>query len=146
MNLDLRMQVHPGELWISKQRVHIVLEASKSAVRSFKQYLGRLYALSLKELFCTEGITKPHAIITYFFLSLCLFLSVCLHAVKALRAFHQSLPVYYLNDLTMIKRGSFPFQLQLMIAYPIILQNNTELWGIASAITINNSTIHALLS
>ena len=30
-NLDLRMQVHPGELWGSKQRVHIVLEASKSA-------------------------------------------------------------------------------------------------------------------
>ena len=30
-NLDLRVQVHPGELWISKQRVHIVLEASKSA-------------------------------------------------------------------------------------------------------------------
>ena len=25
------MQVHPGELWVSKQRVHIVLEASKSA-------------------------------------------------------------------------------------------------------------------
>ena len=30
-NLDLRVQVHPGELWISKQQVHIVLEASKSA-------------------------------------------------------------------------------------------------------------------
>ena len=30
-NLDLRMQVHPAELWVSKQRVHIVLEASKSA-------------------------------------------------------------------------------------------------------------------
>ena len=30
-NLDLRVQVHPGELWISKQRVHIVLQASKSA-------------------------------------------------------------------------------------------------------------------
>ena len=29
-NLDLRVQVHPGELWFSKQRVHIVLEASKS--------------------------------------------------------------------------------------------------------------------
>ena len=29
-NLDLRVQVHPGELWVSKQRVHIVLEASKS--------------------------------------------------------------------------------------------------------------------
>ena len=29
--LDLRVQVHPGELWVSKQRVHIVLEASKSA-------------------------------------------------------------------------------------------------------------------
>ena len=28
-NFDL--QVHPGELWVSKQRVHIVLEASKSA-------------------------------------------------------------------------------------------------------------------
>ena len=28
--LDLRVQVHPGELWISKQRVHIVLEASKT--------------------------------------------------------------------------------------------------------------------
>ena len=28
---DLREQVHPGELWVSKQRVHIVLEASKSA-------------------------------------------------------------------------------------------------------------------
>jgi hypothetical protein len=25
------MQVHPGELWVSKQRMHIVLEASKSA-------------------------------------------------------------------------------------------------------------------
>ena len=25
------MQVHPGELWVSKQRVHIVLVASKSA-------------------------------------------------------------------------------------------------------------------
>ena len=25
--LDLRVQVHPGELWVSKQRVHIVLEA-----------------------------------------------------------------------------------------------------------------------
>ena len=30
-NLDLRVQVHPGELWFSKQLVHIVLEASKSA-------------------------------------------------------------------------------------------------------------------
>ena len=30
-NLDLRVQVHPGELWVSKQRVHIVLQASKSA-------------------------------------------------------------------------------------------------------------------
>ena len=29
--LDLRVQVHPGELLVSKQRVHIVLEASKSA-------------------------------------------------------------------------------------------------------------------
>ena len=29
--LDLRVQVHPGELWVAKQRVHIVLEASKSA-------------------------------------------------------------------------------------------------------------------
>ena len=29
-NLDLRVQVHPGELWDSKQRVHIVLEASQS--------------------------------------------------------------------------------------------------------------------
>ena len=26
-NLDLRVQVHPRELWVSKQRVHIVLEA-----------------------------------------------------------------------------------------------------------------------
>ena len=32
--LDLWVQVHPGELWVSKQRVHIVLEASKSAVMS----------------------------------------------------------------------------------------------------------------
>ena len=31
-NLDLRVKVHPGEIWVSKQRVHIVLEASKSAV------------------------------------------------------------------------------------------------------------------
>ena len=30
-NLDLRVQVHPRELWVSKQRVHIVLEAPKSA-------------------------------------------------------------------------------------------------------------------
>ena len=30
-NLDLLVQVHPGELWVSKQRVHIVLEASKTA-------------------------------------------------------------------------------------------------------------------
>ena len=30
-NLDLRVQVHPGELWVSKQWVHIVLQASKSA-------------------------------------------------------------------------------------------------------------------
>ena len=30
-NLDLGVQVHLGELWVSKQRVHIVLEASKSA-------------------------------------------------------------------------------------------------------------------
>ena len=30
-SLDLWVQVHPGELWVSKQRVHIVLEASKSA-------------------------------------------------------------------------------------------------------------------
>ena len=29
--LDLRVQVQPGELWVSKQRMHIVLEASKSA-------------------------------------------------------------------------------------------------------------------
>ena len=29
--LDLRVQVHPGELWVSKQRMLIVLEASKSA-------------------------------------------------------------------------------------------------------------------
>ena len=27
----LRVQVHPEELWVSKQRLHIVLEASKSA-------------------------------------------------------------------------------------------------------------------
>ena len=31
MIVDLRVQVHPGELWVSKQRVHLVLEASKSA-------------------------------------------------------------------------------------------------------------------
>ena len=30
-NLDLRVQLHPGELWVSKQRMHIVLEASKSS-------------------------------------------------------------------------------------------------------------------
>ena len=30
-NWDLRVHVHPGELWVSKQRVHLVLEASKSA-------------------------------------------------------------------------------------------------------------------
>ena len=30
-NLDLWVQVHPGELWVSKQQVHIVLEAFKSA-------------------------------------------------------------------------------------------------------------------
>jgi hypothetical protein len=30
-NLDMRVQVHPGELWVSKQRVHIVLVGSKSA-------------------------------------------------------------------------------------------------------------------
>ena len=30
-NLDLMVQVHPGELWVSKQLVHIVLQASKSA-------------------------------------------------------------------------------------------------------------------
>ena len=30
--LDLRVQVHPGELWVSKQWVLIVLEASKSTV------------------------------------------------------------------------------------------------------------------
>ena len=29
--LDLRVQVHPGERWVSKQRVHIILGASKSA-------------------------------------------------------------------------------------------------------------------
>ena len=29
--LDLRVQVHPGELWVSKQRVHTVLEVSKLA-------------------------------------------------------------------------------------------------------------------
>ena len=31
MIVDLRVQVHPEELWVSKQRVHIVIEASKSA-------------------------------------------------------------------------------------------------------------------
>ena len=31
-NLDLRVHVHPGELWVSKQLVHIVLEASKGDV------------------------------------------------------------------------------------------------------------------
>ena len=30
-NLVLRVQVHPRELWVSKQQVHIVLKASKSA-------------------------------------------------------------------------------------------------------------------
>ena len=30
-NLQVQVQVHPGELWVSKQRLHIVLEASKSA-------------------------------------------------------------------------------------------------------------------
>ena len=30
------------------------------------------------------GVTKPHAIITNFFLSLCLFLSVCFYAVKGI--------------------------------------------------------------
>ena len=30
-NLDLGVQVHPGDLWVSKQLVHIVLQASKSA-------------------------------------------------------------------------------------------------------------------
>ena len=34
--------------------------------------------------FCTPGIMKPHEIITFFFLSLCLFLSVCFHAVKGI--------------------------------------------------------------
>ena len=29
-NLDLWVQMHPGELWVSKQWVYIVLEASKS--------------------------------------------------------------------------------------------------------------------
>ena len=29
--LDLWVQEYPGELWVSKQQVHIVLEASKSA-------------------------------------------------------------------------------------------------------------------
>ena len=29
-NLDLRVQVHPGELWVPKQQVYIVLEASKA--------------------------------------------------------------------------------------------------------------------
>ena len=27
-DLDLRVQVHPGELWVSKQQVHIVLDRS----------------------------------------------------------------------------------------------------------------------
>jgi hypothetical protein len=40
--------------------------------------------MSFKELFCTAGITKAHEIITYFFLSLCLFLSVSFHAVKGI--------------------------------------------------------------
>ena len=30
-NLDLRVYVHPGELCVSKQQVHIELEASKSS-------------------------------------------------------------------------------------------------------------------
>ena len=30
-NLDLRVQMHPGELWVSKQQKYIILEASKSA-------------------------------------------------------------------------------------------------------------------
>ena len=50
MNLDLRVQVHPGELWISKQRVHIVLEASKSAggkgdVPKFYRFVHPLHLL-----------------------------------------------------------------------------------------------------
>ena len=30
-NLNLQVQVRPVELWVSKQRMHILLEASKSA-------------------------------------------------------------------------------------------------------------------
>ena len=29
-NLDMQVQVHPGELWVSKQQVHLKIEASKS--------------------------------------------------------------------------------------------------------------------
>ena len=41
-NLYLRVQMHPGELWVSKQRVHIVLEASKSAGANAHLFLRKL--------------------------------------------------------------------------------------------------------
>ena len=55
---------------------------NQGLLNSFLVGSKECYVLSFKELFCIAGVTKPHAIITYFFLSLCLFLSVCFYAVK----------------------------------------------------------------
>jgi hypothetical protein len=50
--LDLRVQVHPGEIWVSKQRVHIVLEASKlaGAKGDSEKFLKFLFSKNLRTL------------------------------------------------------------------------------------------------
>ena len=62
-----------------------VLKNRSNEIRSNEIRIRReLPVLLFKELFCTAGITKPHEIITYYFLSLCLFLSVCFHSFKGI--------------------------------------------------------------
>ena len=51
--LDLRVQVHPVEIWVSKQWVHILLEASKSA--GAKGDVPKIY-----------GFVLTHSLLFYF--------------------------------------------------------------------------------
>ena len=64
----------------------LCINIRSKAIKIVSRYLGskECYVLSFKDLFCTAGITKPHEIKTYFFLFLCLFFSVCFHAVKGI--------------------------------------------------------------
>ena len=68
-NLDLQVQVHPGELWVSKQGVHIELEASKSvgAKGDVTKICGFVHPLILrpKGLFYRKDCTCKSKFLTH---------------------------------------------------------------------------------